>query len=119
MRYADYDRKVMTEQDLEKYRQYFEKDISDKQKELREFIDRANARLKIIKEYDKNKQFVILGSTHKDGRKKEIMLIIRYPEGTQRDERYSFDKIAELRIKLEELKEKYSGVNWSGFDEEI
>lgn len=119
MRYADYDRKVMTEQDLEKYKQYFEKDIFDKQKELQEFVDRANARLKTIKEYDKNKQFVILGSTHKDGRKKEIMLIIRYPDGTQRDERYSFDKIAELREKLAELKEKYSGIDWSQFYEEI
>ena len=119
MRYADYDKMIMTESDLIRYKRQFEKDIAEKQKELIDFVDRAHIRLEKLKEYDESKQFVILGRTYKNGRKKEILLIIRYPDGTQRDERYSFDKIAELRIKLEELKEKYSGVDWSGFDEEI
>lgn len=119
MRYADYDKIVMTEEDLIRYKRQFEKDIADKQKELSEFVDRAHKRLKQLREYEENKQFVIVGGLRRKGREKEILLIIRYPDGTQRDERYSFDKIAELRTKLEELKEKYSGVDWSGFDEEI
>lgn len=119
MRYADYDERIITEQDLKKYKQYFEKDIADRQRELEQFIERANERIELIKKYEEDKQFIILGHTYKDGHKKEILLIIRYPDGTQRNERYSFDKIAELRAKLDELKEKYSGVDWSKFEEEI
>lgn len=119
MRYADYEKMIMNENDLIRYKRQFEKEIADKQKELSEFIDRAHKRLKQLKEYEENKQFVIVGGLRRKGRGKEILLIVRYPDGTQRDERYSFDKIAELREKLGELKEKYSGVDWSQFSEEI
>lgn len=119
MRYADYDKRIATESDLEKYKEYFLKDIEDKKKELDEFINRANQRIARLKEYEMNKQYSILGGTHRDGKKKEILLIIRYNDGSQRDERYSFDKVAELRIKLSELKEKHSDVDWSKFTEEI
>lgn len=38
---------------------------------------------------------------------------------SDRDERYSFSLISDMRKKLSELREKYSGVDWSGFTEEI
>lgn len=119
MRYADYDNKVLTESDLEKYKILFERDIEEKKNELDAFIDRANKRIEWVKECEINKNFCILGRTFKSGRKKEIMLIVRYPDGTQRDERYSFDKISEMRDKLSELEEKYTGVDWSKFEHEI
>lgn len=119
MRYADYNKIVMTEEDLRHLKSQFEKEIEEKQKDLIEFVDRAHERLKQLKEYEENKQFVIVGGLRRKNREKEILLIVRYPDGTQRDERYYFGKIAELREKLAELKEKYSGVDWSGFDEEI
>lgn len=55
----------------------------------------------------------------KDGKNKLILLIIRYPDGTQRDERYSFSKISEMRSKWEELKETHAEVDWSKFCEDI
>lgn len=119
MRYADYDKSVKSVADLERYKKVFEKDIADKQKELEDFINRANERIKWIEECECNKNYIILGRTFKDGRNKEIMLIVRYPDGSQRDERYSFSKISELRDKMRELEEKYSGVDWSAFDYEI
>ena len=119
MRYADYDNKILTEKDLERCVILFEKDIEDKKKELEVFIDRATKRIEWVKECENNKNYCILGGTFKSGRKKEIMLIVRYPDGTQRDERYSFDKISEMRDKLSELEEKYTGVDWSKFTHEI
>lgn len=119
MKYADYDRSVCSIEDLNKYKNLFEKDIADKHKELDEFIERANERVKWIKECEENKRYSILGHISKNGRDKEIMFIIRYEDGTQRTERYSYSKIGEVRTKLTELKEKYSGVDWSRFEEEF
>ena len=119
MRYTDYDKKVCSDEDILKYKYLFEKDIADKQRELVEFIDRANKRVRLIKEWEESKKYSVLGHLSKNGRDKEIMLIIRYNDGTQRDERYSFNKIGDARVKLDELKEKYSGVDWSKFEGEL
>lgn len=119
MRYADYDKMIYTDEDLLRRVAYFEKDIANKQKELSEFIKRANDRVSWIKECEENKKYCIIGRTYKDGRDKGILLILRFEDGTQRDERYSYNKIGDMKIKLAELKEKYSGVDWSMFDEEI
>ena len=48
-----------------------------------------------------------------------IFLIKRYPDQSQRDERYEFNKIADMRKKMLELEEKYSGVDWSKFERYI
>lgn len=119
MKYLGYVNKVMSVEDLEKYKKAFEKDIINKQQELLDFIEQSEERIKTLEEYEANKQYKILGHTGRDGRNKYILLIIRYVDMTQREERYIFSKIADLRVKLKELKEKYSGVDWSGFDEEI
>lgn len=119
MRFADYDKMVSTQSELQKYKTYFEEYISRKQKELEEFLERGNKRLKNIEQWEKEKAYKILGSLHKDGKKKEVMLIIRYPDGTQKVERYKFDKISDARAKLKELREIRSGVDWSAFEEEI
>lgn len=119
MRYADYDTYVSTVTDLEKYKKIFEKNIEDKKKELSDFVDRANKRIRWVEECEANKNYCILGGTMKDGRNKSILLIVRYPDGTQRDERYSFNKISEMREKLQELKTVYNGVDWTKFTEEL
>lgn len=119
MRYADYDSKVFTTVDLERFKKYFEGDIKKKQEELSDFIERAEKRLQWVTECEANKNYSILGRAMKDGKNKLILLIIRYPDGTQRDERYSFSKISEMRSKLEELKETHAEVDWSKFCEEI
>ena len=74
MRYADYDNKVLTETDLERYIMIFEKDIEDRKKELEGFIDKANKRIEWAKECENNKNYSILGRTFKDGRKKSCLL---------------------------------------------
>lgn len=117
--YNSYLQSICTEQDFKKYKKFFDEDIAKQQKALEEFVVKAEERLNIVKQYEDNKQFVILGSTMKDGRNKEILLIIRYPDGSQRDERYSFGSIADMRSKLAELKETYSDVDWSKFEEDI
>lgn len=119
MKYADYDTQVFKMADLEKYKKYFEEDIKKKQKELSDFVERANKRLEWIAECESNKKYSILGGTMKDGKNKLIMLIIRYSDDTQRDERYLFSKISEMRNKLQELKELHSGADWTKFHEEI
>lgn len=119
MRYADYDSKVFTTLDLERIKKYFEGDIKKNQEELSDFIERAEKRLEWVTECEANKNYSILGRTMKDGKNKLILLIIRYPDGTQRDERYSFSKISEMRSKLEELKETHAEVDWSKFCEDI
>lgn len=119
MRYSDYDTKVFTTSDLEKYIKIFEKDIINRQKQLLDYKDRANNRIRWIEECEVSKNYCILGGTMKNGRNKSILLIIRYPDGTQRDIRYSFNKVSEMRKKLQELKTVYSGVDWTKFTEEI
>jgi hypothetical protein len=119
MRYSDYDKSIYTSEDIIKYKRLFEKDIADKQKELSEFVDRANERIKWIEECEINNDYSILGRLYKDGRNKNVLLIIRYKDGTQRDERYSFNKIAEAKKKLSELQEKHSNVDWSKFELDI
>ena len=119
MRYAEYDDRIYTIDDLEKYKRYFENDIQNKQKELKEFIGRANKRIDTVKQWEAEKQYKILGSLSKTGRRKDILFIVRYKDGTQREERYSFDKVSEARTKLKELTVKYDGVDWSDFREEI
>lgn len=119
MRYADYDNMVYTTEDVVRYKRLFEKEIADKQKELSEFIDRANDRVKWIRDCEQNGCYSVLGRIYKDGKKKCILLIIKYSDKSRRDERYSFGKILEAREKLSELQEKYSSGDWSGFEYEI
>lgn len=119
MRFADYDNKFCDEEGLAKYRKYFEEHIKQKQKELDEFLVRGNERIDKVKEWENSKNYKILGRIFKSGRNKEIILIIRYPDGTQKDKRFSFSKISDARKKLEELREIHSGVDWSAFEEEI
>lgn len=119
MRFADYDKRFATQQELENLKIYFEKYISEKQKQLEEFLEKGNQRLKDIEKWESEKNYEILGSLHRDGKGKEIMLIIRYPDGTQKTERYKFSKISEARAKLKKLREIHQGVDWSAFAEEI
>ena len=53
------------------------------------------------------------------GKKKGILLIKRYPDQSQRDERYEFDKVADMRKKMLKLEDKYSGVDWSKFERDV
>lgn len=117
--YEKYIRRVFTESDIDMYVNTFKKEIEKMLKDIDEFRETSKERVSYIKELEDNKQFNILGSTYREGKKKCILLIIRYPDGTQRDERYSFDKISDMRKKLGELKEHYDCENWDGFREEI
>lgn len=119
MNYAIYDNKVNSVEDLEKYKKHIEKDIVDRQKELEEFVKRGNQRIQWIEECERNNNYRILGSAFKDGRNKSIVLIVRYPDGTDRTERYSYTKVTEMREKISELKKVHSGVDWSEFRVEI
>lgn len=119
MEYSDFDRRIMTQNDLEHYKKIFEKDIQDRRQKLDSFIQRGIERLEWIQTCEKNKEYRIFGGMHKHGRQKEILCIVRYPDGTQRDERYSFSKISDAREKLKELRDKYSDVDWSAFTEEF
>lgn len=117
--YLEYLKNISSTEDLMKYQTAFEDEIFKKQKELKEFIKQANERLKTLKDYEERKRYHVSGFTYKSGRTKHIYLLVEYIDGTNRAERYSFDKIADLRVKLTELKQKYSGVDWSEFKEEI
>lgn len=119
MKYSDYDKRIYKEEDILNYKRMFEKDIAERQKELSEFLDRANDRMKWINSCEEDKRYTVLGRTCKNGKSKDILLIVRYEDGTQRDERYSYSKISDMRDKLEELKTKYCGVDWSQFIIEI
>ena len=110
---------VFCKNDIDKFKQEFDNEIQTRLKQIDDFVAQAEQRIKIVEEYEQNKQFCILGSTYKKGITKNILLIIRYEDFTQRDERYSFNTIKEMRTKLAELKEKYNWVDWSGFNEEI
>lgn len=119
MNYKQYDKYVYTKNDLEKYLERFNKDIEQQKQEIIEFEKRAKERIALINNWEQQKNFIILGRTYKDGKKKGILLIRRYPDQSQRDERYEFDKIVDMRKKMLELEEKYSGVDWSKFESEI
>lgn len=115
MNYEQYDRYVYTKSDLDKYLEKFNQDIEQQKQEIIEFEKRAKERIALIDNWEKQKNFIILGSTYKNGKTKVILLIKRYPDQSQRDERYEFNKIADMRKKMIELKEKYSDVDWSKF----
>lgn len=116
MDYSYYDNYIYKEEDLRKM-------VAELNKEhnaaIEAFITRGKERIQRIKEYEEKKEYKILGSTYRDKQKKCILLIVRYPDGSQRDERYEFSKIAEMRKALAALREKYKGVDWSHFHEDI
>lgn len=119
MNYKQYDKYIYTKNDLEKYLEKFNQDIEQQKQEIIEFEKRAKERIALIDNWEQQKNFTILGRTYKNGKKKRILLIRRYPDQSQRDERYEFDKIVDMRKKMLELEEKYSGVDWSKFEREI
>lgn len=123
MTYANYDSMIMSEDDIEKYKQLFEADIEEtikrKRKELADFIERAEKRVSYINEHMLNKDYRILGRTYKEGNKKCILFIIQFPSGLQISERYESNYVSDIRKKLSELKQKYCDVDWSRFEEEI
>lgn len=119
MNYKSYENCVYTKNDLEKYLERFNKDIERQKQEIIEFEKRAKERIALIDNWEQQKNFIILGGTYKDGKKKGIILIKRYPDQSQRDERYEFDKVADMRKKMLELEDKYSGVDWSKFERNV
>ena len=114
-----YDRYVYTKNDLEKCLEKFNQDIEQQKLEIIEFEKRAKERIALIDNWEQQKNFIILGRTYKDGKKKGIILIKRYPDQSQRDERYEFDKVADMRKKMLKLEDKYSGVDWSKFERDV
>lgn len=119
MNYKQYDRYVFTQKNLDRYLEEFNKDIEEQKQQILEFEKRAKERINLIDNWEHQKNFIILGSTYKNGKKNVILLIKRYPDQSQRDERYEFDKIVDMRKKMLELEEKYSGVDWSKFKKDI
>ncbi|WP_395548802.1 MULTISPECIES: hypothetical protein [unclassified Lacrimispora] len=119
LRYSDYDKSIYYEKDVIEHKRLFEKDIADRQKELSEFLDRANIRVEWINKCEQEKRYSISGRTYRDGKNKNILLLIRYEDGSLRQERYSYVKISDMRSKLDTLKSKYCGVDWSKFTDEI
>lgn len=119
MNYKQYDRYVYTKKDLDKYLEIFNKDIEQQKYEIIEFEKRAKDRIALIDNWEQQKNFIILGNTYKDGKKKCILLIKRYPDQSQKDEKYEFDKIVDMRKKMLELEDKYSGVDWSKFERDV
>lgn len=111
--------KICTEQDLNVHVDAFQKEIQRQQQNLQLFIVKARERLNKVSEYEQLKQYKVMGGVYRVGKQKGIVLIIRYPDGTQKTERYYFDKIADLRVKLAELRSIHSDVDWSGFDEKL
>ena len=117
--YEEYMKSIFSDNDIERYHRIISEDINKRQLALEKFLVEAKQRLENVKKLELEKKYCVVGRTYRKGKNKDILLIIRYPDGTQRDERYSFSKISDMRKKLIELKEKYSGVDWSGFTEEI
>jgi len=117
MDFNDKVKNVFCQRELDMYKNIFEKEIEIMQKNLDDFVLSSKSRIKQIEKYENENDFKLLGGVRRDGKNKIILLIKRYPDGTQRDERYIFEKISELRIKLKELKEKYSGGDWTMFKE--
>lgn len=119
MNYMKYINKISTIEDMERYKKIFENDIAEKQKELNNFVSEAKKRIEWVNQCEVEHNYKILGSIYKSGRNKEILLIKRYPDGTQSDERYTYNKIKDCREKLKELQEKYNDVDWSQFINEL
>lgn len=119
MNYKSYESCVFTQKDLDCFVKKFYKDIEEQKQQILEFEKRAKDRIALIDNWEQQKNFIILGRTYKCGKKKGILLIKRYPDQSQRDERYEFDKVADMRKKMLELEDKYSGADWSKFKREI
>lgn len=117
--YNEYDKMIFTLHDLNVYKKQFYEEIEMQKNEILKFEKRAKERIVLVDNWERQKNFIILGSTYKNGKKKHILLIKRYPDQSQRDERYEFDKIADMRKQMAYLEEKYSGADWSGFEKEI
>lgn len=62
LRYSDYDKSIYYEKDVIEHKRLFEKDIADRQKELSEFLDRANIRVEWINKCEQEKRYSISGS---------------------------------------------------------
>lgn len=112
-------RRIFSEEDKAKIISKLHDEIEEMKREIESVSTAADERIEYVQHSLKDKKYSILGRTFKNGKKKEILLIIRLEDGTQFDERYVFDKIVDMRNKLSELKEKHSDVSWDNFEEEI
>lgn len=110
---------IFSEEDKDRIIRSLYNEIEIIKREIKEVEEKAKKRLEDVDDFLKNNKFRILGRTCKNGKEKEILLILRFCDGTQIDYRYKFLKIADMRNKLQELKEKYSDVSWEDFEEEI
>ena len=119
MNYKSYESCVFTQKDLDYFVKKFYEDIEKQKQQILEFEKCARDRIALIDNWEKHKRFIILGNTYKNGKKKCILLIKRYPDQSQRDERSEFDKVADMRKKMLELEDKYSGADWSKFEREV
>lgn len=70
MNYEQYDRYVFTQKNLDKYLEEFNKDIERQKQEIIEFEKRAKERINLIDNWEQQKNFIILGRTYKNGKKK-------------------------------------------------
>lgn len=119
MNYKLYESCVFTQEDLDYFVKKFYEDIEKQKQQILEFEKCARDRIALIDNWEKQKNFIILGRTFKYGKEKCISFIKRYPDQSQIEKRYNFNKIADMRKKMIELEEKYSGADWSRFKKEI
>lgn len=116
----EYDiKKVFSAESLNRMSAIYDKEIARITENKKQLIQLANDRIRQINTWEASGNYKILGSTYKNGKQKCIILIIRYPDETQRDLRFHFNKIADMRTMLNGLREKYSSGDWTSFSEDI
>lgn len=96
-------RSIFSEEDKDYLISRLQQEIDKIKAEIVEVEKAAETRIEYVNDCLQNKKFSIIGSTYKNGKNKEILLIIKLEDNTQFDERYSLKKIVDMREKLTEL----------------
>ena len=94
----------------------FDREIEELKKQKVLYQTKAAFHIENVKKWDENGEYKVLGHLYKNKREKTLLCIIRYPDETQRDLRYTSTSIMELRSKYKELRKELKG-DWSEFDE--
>lgn len=75
-------------------------------------------RIEEIKYFMENCDYKVAGKTFNQGSKKCILFAIKFPDGTQKENKYHYENVVDFNAKIEELKKEHK-VDWSGFQFQI
>ena len=109
-------KRIFDEEDAAQIIKEYKQEVEKIESYIKLLQEESKQRILTVNRYMDNSDYQVLGRVLKHGKEKFILLTLRFPDGTQRDYRFYFNTIKEVRIKLSKLKNTLKG-DWSQFED--